>query len=239
MCASSRKAFVVFLTVLLVASSSLSAFSFFSSARKSEEKRALALQEEVKQAASEVQEPLQQEAVAQEERKEAPSLEALAEPQPQSSLEKDSESESTRLSSLLESLETQRKMDQRQLTDLIGALNNIKDDYDIVMADSKEKQEIIDELTAANSQQADDLAYIRGRYDKEVASKFFMNTGLALGYKGNTPIYGIVGNFGIRFGAGLLLGAGVQYMAGSFKEVPFTNWSTEDLTIQLTVGWEW
>lgn len=239
MCASSRKAFVVFLTVLLVASSSLSAFSFFSSARKSEEKRALALQEEVKQAASEVQEPLQQEAVAQVEKKEAPSLEVLAEPQPQSSLEKDSESESTRLSSLLESLETQRKMDQRQLTDLIGALNNIKDDYDIVMADSKEKQEIIDELTAANSQQADDLAYIRGRYDKEVSSKFFMNTGLALGYKGNTPIYGIVGNFGIRFGAGLLLGAGVQCMAGSFKEVPFTNWSTEDLTIQLTVGWEW
>lgn len=83
------------------------------------------------------------------------------------------------------------------------------------------------------------LLYIRGRYDKEVASKFFMNTGLALGYKGNTPIYGIVGNFGIRFGAGLLLGAGVQCMAGSFKEIPFTNWSTEDLTIQLTVGWEW
>lgn len=239
MCASSRKAFVVFLTVLLVASSSLSAFSFFSSARKSEAMRALALQEEVKQAASEVQEPVQQEAVAQVEKKEAPSLEALAEPQPQSSSEKDSESESTRLSSLLESLETQRKMDQRQLTDLIGALNNIKDDYDIVMADSKEKQEIIDELTAANSQQADDLAYIRGRYDKEVASKFFMNTGIALGYKGNTPIYGIVGNFGIRFGAGLLLGAGVQCMAGSFREVPFTNWSTEDLTIQLTVGWEW
>lgn len=239
MCSSSRKAFAVLLMVLLVASSSLSAFSFFSSARKSEAMRALALQEEVKQAASEVQEPVQQEAVAQVEKKEVPSLEALAEPQHQSSSEKDSESESTRLSSLLESLETQRKMDQRQLTDLIGALNNIKDDYDIVMADSKEKQEIIDELTAANSQQADDLAYIRGRYDKEVASKFFMNTGLALGYKGNTPIYGIVGNFGIRFGAGLLLGAGVQCMAGSFKEVPFTNWSTEDLTIQLTVGWEW
>ena len=239
MCSSSRKAFAVLLMVLLVASSSLSAFSFFSSARKSEAMRALALQEEVMQAASEVQEPVQQEAVAQVEKKEAPSLEALAEPQPQSSSEKDSESESTRLSSLLESLETQRKMDQRQLTDLIGALNNIKDDYDIVMADSKEKQEIIDELTATNSQQADDLAYIRGRYDKEVSSKFFMNTGLALGYKGNTPIYGIVGNFGIRFGAGLLLGAGVQCMAGSFREVPFTNWSTEDLTIQLTVGWEW
>ena len=239
MCVSSRKAFAVLLMVLLVASSSLSAFSFFSSTRKSEAMRALALQEEVKQAASEVQEPVQQEAVQQVEKKEAPSLEALAEPQPQNSSEKDSESESTRLSSLLESLETQRKMDQRQLTDLIGALNNIKDDYDIVMADSKEKQEIIDELTAANSQQADDLAYIRGRYDKEVSSKFFMNTGLALGYKGNTPIYGIVGNFGIRFGAGLLLGAGVQCMAGSFKEIPFTNWSTEDLTIQLTVGWEW
>ena len=233
MWASSRKAFAVFSMVLLVASSSLSAFSFFS---REEAPKALEIQEEVKQEAS-VQEVPDQ--ILEAEEKTATSLEASGALPPQSSSEADLESESTKLSSLLENLETQRKMDQKQLTALIEVLNEVKSDYDIVMADSAEKQDIIDELSAANSKQADDLAYLRGRYDRAVSSKFFVNTGLALGFKGETPIYGVAGNFGMRIGSGLLLGAGAQVMAGSFKEVPFSNWSLDDLSIQLTVGWEW
>ncbi len=233
MCASSRKAFAVFSMVLLVASSSLSAFSFFS--RSEEKPKELEIQEEVRQEASAMEE-LQQEQILEAEKVREEASEALP---PQSSSESDLETESTKLSSLLENLETQRKMDQKQLTALIEVLNEVKADYDIVMADSEEKQDIIDELSAANAKQADDLAYLRGRYDRAVSSKFFVNTGLALGFKGDTPIYGVAGNFGMRIGSGLLLGAGAQVMAGSFKEVPFANWSLDDLSIQLTVGWEW
>lgn len=234
MWASSKKAFAVFSVVLLAVSFSLSAFSFFS---RSEAPKELEIQEEVKQQAS-VQDPVPEQ-ILEVEAAQVPSKEASEALPPQSLSEADSETESTKLSSLLESLETQRRMDQKQLTALIEVLNEVKADYDIVMADSEEKQDIIDELSAANAKQADDLAYLRGRYDRAVSSKFFMNTGLALGFKGETPTYGIVGNFGMRIGSGLLLGAGAQVMAGSFKEVPFSNWSLDDLSIQLTVGWEW
>lgn len=234
MWAGLKRIFAVSLMVLLVASSSLSAFSFFSKGEG--RKKDLEIQEEVRQESllQEAPEELQEEQLLKENQEEA--SEALQLPTLSAA---GSETKSTELSSLLDRLENQRRMDKEQLTSLIGVLTEIKSDYEIVVADAEEKQQIIDELADANAKQADDLAYLRGRYDKEVSSKFFMNMGMALGVRGKTPIYGITGNFGVRIGKGFLIGAGVQCMAGSFTEVPFSNWSLDDLSVQMTIGWEW
>lgn len=176
---------------------------------------------------------------------ESPVEEAPAVAEPSQDLQQLQELESAldAMSKKLESLQsevdstkvvTSSKKDE--LDNLVGA---IASDVEIVIADLEEKEAIIAELAEANASQADQIAYIQGRYDKEVSTKFFANVGGVIGFKELLPTWGVTGNFGIRFGHGLMVGSGVQYMIGDFQEKPDLDWSLDRLSVNFTVGWEW
>lgn len=75
--------------------------------------------------------------------------------------------------------------------------------------------------------------------DKEKGQKFFADLGLAFGVSEGSIMYGAVGDIGMRFGKGLMLKLGGQYMLGSFSDITKFNWSIDNLTVNATIGWEW
>lgn len=91
--------------------------------------------------------------------------------------------------------------------------------------------ELNNELIAAQSGQIESLK-------KELkATRFFMDAGVAFGFKENGVNYGVVGDMGIKFGSGLMTKVGVQYMLGDFHSLP--SWNMENMTVSATIGWEW
>ena len=123
-----------------------------------------------------------------------------------------------------------------ELDSLVGA---IASDVEIVLADLEEKDAIIAELAEANAAQADQLAYIQGRYDKEISSKFYAKIGGAFGFKEKKVQLGLVGDMGVRIGKGLVIGTGVQYMGVTLDDGLKCDWDIDNLTVNMTVGWEW
>ena len=71
------------------------------------------------------------------------------------------------------------------------------------------------------------------------ATRFFMDFGVAFGFKDKGINYGVVGDMGLKFGKGFLTKVGVQYMLGDLSNIGNLQWSLENMTVQTTVGWEW
>lgn len=80
-------------------------------------------------------------------------------------------------------------------------------------------KEQIEELSEANSKQADDIVYLQGMYDKETKTMFFANAGGVIGFDDYDPLWGVTANFGIKLSKGLMLSTGATYMEGSFTQV--------------------
>ena len=96
-----------------------------------------------------------------------------------------------------------------------------------------------EEISALNSSQADEIAYLKGRLDKELSSKFFADLKGIIGFRDKIPEWGIGGDIGIRFGSGLMISAGASYMIGSFLSPPKAVWDLDDLILSIGIGWEW
>lgn len=215
-----------FLVVLLVASCLLSAFP---SSKKPLEVKEAPVQEVP--TTETVEESLQQEAPQE-------VVEPSEEVKRVEELEHDLATMSETLKSLQSEVDSTKVMTSGKKEEIDSLVGQIASDVEIVLADLEEKEAIIAELAEANSAQADQIAYIQGRYDKELATKFYANVGGVIGFKGNAPTWGVTGNIGLRFGKGLLIGTGVQYMVGTFTAKPF-DLGIDNLSINVTVGWEW
>ena len=94
-------------------------------------------------------------------------------------------------------------------------------------------------LIADNRALNDSLAEVTGKYEKANGTKFFADLGAAFGFKSEKIQYGFVGDMGLRFGKGLLVKTGVQYMLGDVGKIEMPTWDIGALTVSATVGWEW
>ena len=101
------------------------------------------------------------------------------------------------------------------------------------LTDISQDLEMNSALIAAQSSQIESLK-------KELkATRFFMDAGVAFGFKENGLNYGVVGDMGIKFGAGFLTKVGVQYMLGDLSDIKSLKWNLENMTVSATIGWEW
>lgn len=165
--------------------------------------------------------------------------EPSAEAQQIAELENDLATMSEALKSLQKEIDSTKLMTsgkKDEIDTLVGAIAN---DVETVLLDLEEKDAIIAELAEANAAQADQLAYIQGRYEKEISSKFFTKIGGAFGIKDTKIQLGLVGDMGIRLGKGLMIGTGVQFMGFTWDDGIKCDWSADNLTVNMTVGWEW
>lgn len=145
---------------------------------------------------------------------------------------------SEKLSTLLGDLQSNSRLTSKQLTDLISQLELIQSDFDMVATDSASKEEIISTIQQLNQKQADDIAYLKGMYDRESGTKFFANVGAVLGFKAAQPTFGATAEMGMRIGNGLTIGFGGQYIL--FENQTFSPaWNIDKLSITGKVGWEW
>jgi len=103
-------------------------------------------------------------------------------------------------------------------------LEVVSQGVEVMAKDIEEKQQIIDA-------QAEQVA-------KAKKAKFYASIGGVVGFKDSEPQWGLSTDMGVRFGGGLMVGAGLGYMVGSFTELP-TEFDVDGLTIRLSVGKEW
>lgn len=153
---------------------------------------------------------------------------------------------SAQLSATLTDLETASRLNKKQLSELITDLELVQADIEVMQADAEEKRAHIAELEEANAKQADDLAYLQGRYDKETSLKKYFNLTALCGWEGDDLLYGLGGNVGLRTGKGLLIGVGCQYMLGKVDAIGFgdisdavTDPHKSNLMVTASIGWEW
>lgn len=71
------------------------------------------------------------------------------------------------------------------------------------------------------------------------ATRFFVDAGVAFGFKDKGVTYGVVGDMGLKLGKGFLTKVGVQYMLGDLSDIKNLEWNLENMTVSATVGWEW
>lgn len=85
-----------------------------------------------------------------------------------------------------------------------------------------------------------DIATVQEDLAKELRTKFFVDFGLAFGYKEGIDL-GFCGDFGIRKNS-VIFKVGGQYMVGNTADVMGIlshDWSLRNCTIQTTIGYEW
>ena len=152
-----------------------------------------------------------------------------------------SETISTELRNLSENLNEKSRVSGKTLDDLKDTLDLISAGVDAVTADRDELLALYQDQLAQNAQQADDLAYLRGAYDKESGTKAFAKVGAVIGFEEMLPTWGVSASLGARFGKGFLLEAGAQYMIGTFNpgNLIYDNPSLDNLAITTSIGWEW
>lgn len=100
-------------------------------------------------------------------------------------------------------------------------------------------QEGVEAISKTNLEQNLEIARLAAALKKEQSTKFFADFGAAFGFRSEMVQYGIVGDMGIRFGKGLMVKTGAQYMVGDFGKLELPTWSIENLSLTATVGWEW
>lgn len=219
---------IVFGLVLLMASCSLWAFPI---SKKSLEKEA---PEPAPVVVEIVEAPAMEEATSTQEE-----LQSSQEAQRVAELEAELLRMSESLKSLQGEINQTKLMTSSKKDEISTIVDAIASDVDIVLADLAEKEAIITELAEANASQADKLAYLQGKYDKEISSKFFTKIGGAFGIQNDKIKLGLVGDMGIRLGKGLMIGTGVQFMGFTLDDGIKCDWSTDNLTVNMTIGWEW
>lgn len=165
--------------------------------------------------------------------------EPSAEAQQIAELESDLAKMSETLKSLQKEIDSTKLMTSGKKDEIDSLVGAIASDVETVLLDLEEKDTIIAELAEANSSQADQIAYLKGLYDKEIGTKFYSKVGGAFGIKDSKIQLGIIGDMGIRIGKGLVIGTGVQFMGFTWDDGIKFNGSTDNLTINMTVGWEW
>lgn len=217
-----------FFVVCLMACSLLSAVSFWQKSSKQELAPAPAVEPAIVETAAELA-PVAEPAA----------VEPSQDQQHLEELESALDAMSKKLESLQSEVDNTKVMTSSKKSDLDTLVGAIASDVEIVLADLEEKDAIIAELAEANAAQADQIAYIQGRYDKEVSSKFYAKIGGAFGFKEKKVQLGLVGDMGVRIGQGLVIGTGVQYMGFSLNDGIKCDWSLDNLTVNMTVGWEW
>ena len=80
---------------------------------------------------------------------------------------------------------------------------------------------------------------LQARLAAETGTKYFMDFGMLFGFKEKAMKVGAVGEMGIRFGKGLLVKTGIQYSAFEIGKIELPQFTIDDLSMTLTVGWEW
>ena len=173
---------------------------------------------------------------------EAPVLpEVEEETHSESMSQENSEAISNELKSLSADLDEKSRISGKTLDDLKATLSLISAGVDAVTADRDELLALYQGQLEANAKQADDLAYLRGAYDKEKKAKAFAKVGAVIGFEEMLPTWGVSASLGARFGKGFLLEAGAQYMIGTFTpgNLIYDTPSLDNLAITTSIGWEW
>ena len=152
-----------------------------------------------------------------------------------------SEAISNELKNLSENLNEKSKVSGKTLDDLKATLSLISAGVDAVTADRDELLALYQGQLDQNAKQADDLAYLRGAYDKETKTKAFAKVGAVIGFDKLMPTWGLSASLGARFGKGFLLEAGAQYMLGTFEpgNLLYNEATLDNLAITTSIGWEW
>ena len=172
---------------------------------------------------------------------EAPSLPVVEEQLSESMSQENSVAISNELKSLSADLDEKSRISGKTLDDLKATLSLISAGVDAVTADRDELLALYQGQLEANAKQADDLAYLRGAYDKEKKAKAFAKVGAVIGFEEMLPTWGVSASLGARFGKGFLLEAGAQYMIGTFTpgNLIYDTPSLDNLAITTSIGWEW
>ena len=111
-------------------------------------------------------------------------------------------------------------------------LDKVQSGVDSLQATLEEQNDEIDRQEA-------EIKELKALVKKETGTKYFMDLGAAFGFRSEKVQYGIVGDMGLRFGKGLMVKTGVQYMVGDMGTWKMPSWSMDALTVSTTVGWEW
>lgn len=95
------------------------------------------------------------------------------------------------------------------------------------------------EIAAANAAQADEIARKDALLKKEQGTKAFGKINGVLSFENNLPVFGAGASLGLRFGRGLLIEVGANYMIGNLITAPVLDLSLDRLSIIASIGWEW
>jgi len=138
------------------------------------------------------------------------------------STESEAKEISTSLTELLKLLENKTALWGSQIEAVKEAATDVS--YDVNMSNA---------LNLTLTEQVDSLK-------KELnKTRFFVDFGVAFGFKEKAITYGAVADMGMKFGKGFIVKTGVQYMVGDFSDIKNVSWSLDNLTVSATVGWEW
>ena len=143
-----------------------------------------------------------------------------------------------------EDSQTLTESEVREISTSLTKLSNLLEENSILWGDKIEavKEAATDvsydvavnnALIAAQGEQIESLK-------KELKkTRFFVDFGVAFGFKEKAITYGAVADMGMKIGTGLLVKTGVQYMIGDFSNLANVEWSLDNLSVSATIGWEW
>ncbi len=142
------------------------------------------------------------------------------------------------------------RLSSDRLQKLTEDLQGVADCYDLVLIDAEEKTAAIDNLRSEtkslsdeiatlkdeNNIQADENAYLKGRYDRERSSKTFMSiSGIAGLTADNSFRYGVGFDIGCRIGKHIMVGVGADYMLD--KDLLELDLHKNNLRARCSLGW--
>lgn len=96
----------------------------------------------------------------------------------------------------------------------------------------------LDAASVANAEQADELAYTKGKYDEATGSKFVTRLTALMGFKDGSISYGAGASMGVRFGKHFIVDIGANYILGTMNNL-IEKPSLDNLQIVAGIGWEW
>lgn len=94
-------------------------------------------------------------------------------------------------------------------------------------------------LKATNSKQADEIAYNQGLLDRNKRVRGFGTIRTTIGFKDKIPTYGFGAELGLKTSLGLMMSAGADYTIGSFVSPAVYEFSIDNLSFSLGLGFEW
>ena len=120
---------------------------------------------------------------------------------------------------------------QKTLTSLDGKVVIFGSELETVKKDVEDVQSAMALLIQKNE-------ILENNLKKANGTKFFADTGIAIGFGEESIQCGLTADIGTRIGGSFMVKTGVQYMIGSFGAFDL-GWDLKKLTVNATVGWEW